>query len=171
MTLSGLRLCAALAVGWVVGIAAPARAADEPPAAGACKAMGFLAGTWRVTSGDGARVAEITWAPSADGCVLKETGSLGTGAAGFLGVMAYSRQAGDWSYFAVQPGGVRERFDRGVWDGQQVRFVRSEPAIRSAVRLDFAPLPDGRIREVAELSDDGGRSWAVRYDLTWTRRP
>lgn len=165
------RLCAALVAGGLGGAAMSADAADASAARGACSAMEFLAGTWRVTSADGYEVAEVTWEASADRCVLKETGALGHRAPAFLGVMAYSRQAHDWSYFAVQPDGARERFDRGVWQGSQIRFLRSEPPIKSRVRLSFAPLSDGHVREIAELSDDDGRSWTVRYDLTWTRRP
>lgn len=149
----------------------PASATDSPPLGKGCKELDFLVGTWRVTSADGRIVAEITWEPTADRCVLKETGELGGRAPAFLGMMAYSRQVQDWSYIAVQPNGVRERFDHGVWQGSQIRFVRVEPPMKSAVRLAFTPLSDGLVREVAELSNDGGRSWTVRYDLTWTRRP
>ncbi len=38
-------------------------------------------------------------------------------------------------------------------------------------RLTFSPLPGGRVRQLGESSGDGGKTWSVDYDLTYSRRP
>ena len=37
-------------------------------------------------------------------------------------------------------------------------------------RLTFSPLAGGRVRQLAETTSDGGKSWVVQYDLTYSRR-
>jgi hypothetical protein len=35
------------------------------------------------------------------------------------------------------------------------------------VRLTFTANADGTVRQYSDLSDDGGRSWALRYDYLY----
>ena len=37
-------------------------------------------------------------------------------------------------------------------------------------RLTFAPLPGGKVRQLAETTADGGKSWSTSYDFTYSRR-
>ena len=37
-------------------------------------------------------------------------------------------------------------------------------------RLTFSPLPGGRVRQLSEVTADGGKTWTVGYDFTYSRR-
>jgi hypothetical protein len=38
-------------------------------------------------------------------------------------------------------------------------------------RVTWSPLDDGKVRQFWEQSRDGGKSWTVAFDGTYTRRP
>jgi hypothetical protein len=38
-------------------------------------------------------------------------------------------------------------------------------------RTTLTPLPDGRVRQLIETSNDDGRSWETRFEGFYRRRP
>jgi hypothetical protein len=43
------------------------------------------------------------------------------------------------------------------------------PRGKQRSRITWTPLPDGRVRQLWEVSSDGGSSWAVSFDGYYER--
>jgi hypothetical protein len=41
---------------------------------------------------------------------------------------------------------------------------------RISTRLTFFPLAPDKVRQLAEATTDGGKTWTTNYDLIYTRR-
>ena len=56
-------------------------------------------------------------------------------------------------------------------DGKEMRFVFDSVGRDGSPRLNrwsLIDLPDGRVRELALASADGGQTWETSYDLYWS---
>jgi hypothetical protein len=47
---------------------------------------------------------------------------------------------------------------------------RQTPNGKVTDRIVWTPLEDGRVRQVWDMSSDGGRSWQLLFDGLYTRR-
>lgn len=138
--------------------------------------LDFWIGDWEVFSGeDGPKSADVVIEPILGGCALHEiwTGARGPRGNG-RGLAAYEGSTGDWHYTWVSAGG-RPQIMTGelLNDGKEMRFVREQPGPGGRARLhrwSLIDLPDGRVRELALASLDGGRNWETEYDLYWSER-
>ena len=141
-------------------------AAETAPAVLECNDLDFLIGDWKVTMPGGVVVGLVKWEAGPSHCYLKEIWTGRNGSPDYLAVMGYSATARNWGYFGVSPNGVRERYDYGLWQGNELRFEQSEPGPIST-RFSFFKRPDGTIRELSVSTNDGGHTWTTNFDVVW----
>ncbi len=178
------RSIAVAAVLLAIGLAAadlvapgPARAQAAPCAGDpAYRLLDFWIGDWNVLSG-GARVGTNRIVPILNGCAIREQWSSARGGAGeslFFHVPA----TGEWKQVwvtdsATSRGGVKEKRLVERLEGGAVRFQGAIPlpgGDRYLDRTTLTPEKDGRVRQVIEVSADGGATWRTTFDAIYLRR-
>jgi hypothetical protein len=73
----------------------------------------------------------------------------------------------------AQPGGLKHKDLVALLPGGGVRFQGAYPGRRVMTVLDrttLTPRPDGTVRQVIEVSGDGGATWNAGFDAIYTRR-
>ena len=73
----------------------------------------------------------------------------------------------------AQPGGLKHKDLVALLPGGGVRFQGTYPGRRVMTVLDrttLTPRPDGTVRQVIEVSGDGGATWNAGFDAIYTRR-
>jgi hypothetical protein len=152
-----------------MAIVTPSVAAPSSPPPLECHDLDFLIGDWDAATPNGVVVGKVTWEAGPSHCFLKEVWNGQNGSPSFYAVMAYSADAHNWGYFAASPGGVRERWEYGLWQDNELRLETAEPG-PAEEHFSYFKLPDGAIRELDVSSKDAGRTWTTNYDVHWTRR-
>lgn len=142
--------------------------AEEEPILEACsqpehRQFDFWLGNWEVTdtSGDVVGTNEITRV--ANGCALHE---YWRSARGPTGTSLNFFDPGTGSWHQVWAGlGLYLRLSGGFQNGKMVlsgeRGTEDGPVID---RITWTPAADGRVRQVWEVSRDGGESWQTVFD-------
>ena len=72
----------------------------------------------------------------------------------------------------AQPGGLKHKDLVALLPGGGVRFQGTYPGRRVMTVLDrttLTPRPDGTVRQVIEVSGDGGATWNAGFDAIYTR--
>ncbi len=131
----------------------------------------FWAGEWEVFDGQGTRQGSSRVEPSLDGCLLIENWQAALGGSG-KSFNTYNAGTHKWQQFWVSNNGTVTAYE-GEFKDSAMRFSGTQnPRAGKAVpvRLTFTPLPDGRVRQMGEISSDGGASWSVGYDLYYVRK-
>lgn len=143
---------------------------DRSCAGAVYRALDFWVGEWAVYDDDRVRVGTSRVAKTPDGCALVETwtGTLGDGG---RSLTYYHERTGRWKQVWIgDSGGVVEQ--EGVVEGGTLRLhgeTLRPDGTRTLNRLTLAPAPAGRLRQRAEMSQDGGRTWTVQFDFTGVR--
>lgn len=73
---------------------------------------------------------------------------------------------------ALGPGGTKEKKLIEAYDGPGVRFRGEIPLAEGGSYLDrttLTPEPDGSVRQVIQISRDGGESWETTFDAVYRR--
>ncbi|MBK6489651.1 MAG: hypothetical protein IPF98_22980 [Gemmatimonadetes bacterium] len=136
------------------------------------RAFDFWLGEWEVRTPQGAVAGTSRITSILDGCVIHEAWS-GTGGSVGESFNIFDATAKRWHQTWVDNQGMLAQFDGArAPDGAMVmegpaRGPAGEPA-RS--RMSFTPLTDGRVRQLWELSIDGGTTWRTTFDGYYTRR-
>jgi hypothetical protein len=160
--------------------AAPAFAqADAPPCSAEVRgALDFWAGDWNVDGTASHERAGTDRVERADkGFAFIERW---TGVDGGEGVSLFSLdpKACTWRQLWITdhpalPGGLKAKDLVALMPGGGVRFQGSYPGRRFPFVLDrttLTPRADGTVRQVIEVSGDGGQSWTAGFDAVYTRR-
>jgi len=133
-------------------------------------ALDFWIGDWVVYDPDRVRAGTDRISKTPDGCALVETwsGTLGDSGRSLNFYDARSERwsqvwIGDTGGIVVQQGTVTE--GRVRLQGETVRADDT----KVLNRLTLAPLEGGRVRQLAEISTDGGRTWLTQFDFTYVR--
>ncbi|MFW6088713.1 MAG: hypothetical protein ACODAB_03100, partial [Gemmatimonadota bacterium] len=156
---------------------------DEPdavdPTAERCSApefrqFDFWLGRWEVRNPDGEVVGHNEIRRVSGGCGLLESWE-GTGGGTGVSINSYDADLGRWTQRWV--GG-----DATLWleggledgpDGERMTLAGTRPRTtpRGAVldRISWRPLPDGRVRQVWEVSADEGETWRDMFVGLYTR--
>jgi tetratricopeptide (TPR) repeat protein len=107
-----------------------------------------------------------------NGCVLLESWT----APGQTGQSfnIYDRSRGKWHQTWVDSTGGLHEYWGQLQDGNMV-FIGDLPPLpgqtsRRPTRLTFFKLEPDKVRQLSEVSVDGGRTWRVNYDLIYRRR-
>ncbi len=73
---------------------------------------------------------------------------------------------------ATSPGGVKEKRLVERLAGGALRFQGEIPVAGGGSYLDrttLTPVPGGRVRQVIEISTDGGATWKTTFDAEYVR--
>lgn len=132
----------------------------------------FWIGDWDVSTSDGQKAGTSTIQSTDEGCILLEIWS---GAGGDTGrsINYYDPTEGVWRQDWVSSRGAIIHYSGGFVDGAMrlAGEARLRNGMKQPARCTWTSLPDGRVRQLGEASDDGGRTWHVGYDLYYARKP
>ncbi len=132
-------------------------------------AFDFWIGRWEVRDATGRAAGTSTVEPILDGCALHEVWEAGPSDRG-ESLNAYDPVTRTWKQFWVDGQGRVAEYRDGEFADGQLRYPRSAPTADARVlRLTFTRLSQDRVRQFAEESRDGGKTWSVRYDLYYGR--
>lgn len=176
----GLGACLAL-----VALAAPS-AAQETPAgeAGSSSAerfteacrdveqrrFDFWVGDWIVRNPEGERVGTNRIRPVAGGCGIEESWQ-GEGGAPGASLNFYDPEKERWVQHWVSGRGYVLHLTGGWRDGAMVLSGRRATEDgRLDDRITWTPLEDGRVRQLWEVSKDGGETWEALFEGYYERR-
>jgi hypothetical protein len=133
----------------------------------------FWLGHWKVTA-NGQVAGDSRIESILEGCAVLETW---TGASGNRGksLNAWNRALGAWEQFWVDSAGDRLLLRGGLRDGGASGKImvldnvhEAGPGVRRE-RITWTALDDGRVRQLWEMSADGGATWTVEFDGLYTR--
>ena len=173
-----LALPSVLALAQTSAAAPAAKKAAAPPAPTPCmtdsnaRRFDFWVGEWDVTPGKdttvvGHSVVEIV----SGGCALLENWTASNGSQG-KSLNSYNTSLEKWQqYWVGQNGGVTEYRD-SHWDGATLVFQAHSRNSKGSFeqRLSFTPVDSNTVRQLGEISTDGGSTWSVGYDFYYHRR-
>lgn len=173
MPSGALRLILLLAV-----LAAPAAAQEAgsaPPPRGCTspehRQFDFWIGDWDVTTPAGGVAGRNRIEPILDGCALRETW---TGAKGSNGTSynAWDGQRGRWHQTWVDNGGLVLQLDGTFADGKMVLSGETKDRTGAATlnRITWQESGPGQVRQLWEVSADGGKTWSVAFDGRYRKR-
>ena len=134
----------------------------------AYRQLDFWVGEWRVLL-RGREVGTNRIEKVVHGCAVLEHWRDGNGVEG-KSLFYYEPTRRQWKQVWVDPGGVKEKHLVATFEGGGVRFQGE--LIRGAGRIildrtTLSPLPDGRVRQHIEQSEDGGTTWQSRFDAVY----
>jgi hypothetical protein len=102
--------------------------------------------------------------PILGGCALRESW---TGAGGSSGTSynAWDRQRRRWHQTWVDDGGLVLRLEGGLVDGKMVLSGETRDSTGVAQnRITWEQTGQGTVRQLWEVSPDGGRTWRIVFD-------
>jgi len=158
-----------------VGFAAVGRGAERAAAASDTTAkrcsgaafhqFDFWEGDWVVRNPQGKVLGHDQVHRVVDGCALVETWQGGGGGHG-MSINTYDTDRGEWTQRWVGSGSTLWLLG-GLEKGSMVltgAAPRTTPKGKVLDRITWTPLPDGRVRQVWEISPDGGHSWTKSFE-------
>ena len=165
-------LAASVGASAVAGAETPPPAKPPPCAAPEHRQFDFWHGDWDVRDPSGKTVGRNRIVPLHGGCVLQENWASTNGVTG-TSVNIYDGDTRRWHQTWVDSTGGLLQLDGGIVDGKMVlagESVAGPPAKTTRHRIAWTPLPDGRVRQLWESSDDGGKTWTVAFDGLYSKR-
>jgi hypothetical protein len=137
----------------------------------------FWVGDWdvRPTANPNAPASRNTITLEYNGCIVHEhwqpAGVAGGGGESFN---LFDRSFGEWRQTWVDATGGQHDY-RGKREGRNLVYYGDLPAppgqtARVHTRLTFFNISADSVRQFAETSADGGKTWSVSYDLMYVRR-
>ena len=130
----------------------------------------FWIGEWDVTTKTGTPQGKSIIQSVSGGCALLENWTSARGGNG-KSLNAWNPQIGQWQQYWIGQDGVVTEFRSSSFDGKSLTFFeKSETRPDSLGRLTFTPLDSTTVRQQAETSIDGGKTWTTTYDLYYHRR-
>jgi hypothetical protein len=131
----------------------------------------FWIGDWDVSNPAGKPVGRNRIELILGGCALRETW---TGAGGSSGTStnAWDRQRKRWHQAWVDNDGLVLRLEGGFADGKMVLSGETLDSSGTAVlnRITWQETGPGAVRQLWEVSSDGGKTWAVVFDGRYRKR-
>ncbi|MGH7563624.1 MAG: hypothetical protein ACREK5_04280, partial [Gemmatimonadota bacterium] len=124
----------------------------------------FWLGAWEVRNAEGELVGHNEIQRVARGCGLLENWR-GVGGGRGMSINTYDADREKWTQRWVGAGATLW-LEGGLQDGRMVLAAtapRSTPRGEVLDRVTWTPLPDGRVRQVWEISADGGESWREHF--------
>jgi hypothetical protein len=163
-----LRIGPVLVAGWLAS-----SAAGQQPAPPRCDAaehdqFDFWVGEWEVRDTADAVVGHNRVTRILDGCVLLEEWT-SAGSSEGKSFNIYDRRTGMWHQTWVDNNGLRLDLSGGLEDGRMVLKGETQSPEGAALhRITFTPR-DGTVRQLWESSQDGGTTWTVLFDGSYSR--
>ena len=125
----------------------------------------FWLGAWNVVSPQGQPLGTNTITESLDGCMLLENWESASGGQKGMSINYYDNQENTWTQiFRDNSGNIATwpTITGGFVDGSMV--LESAADAQPRTRWIWTEEDDGRVRQVAESSSDGGDTWTVVWD-------
>lgn len=142
-----------------------------PCTGAAYRQFDFWIGDWDVENPQGQVVGHNLISNSLDGCLVLEEWESQRGHKG-LSLNYYDDAKKTWTQIFRDNSGVIATWPDlvgGFRDGSMV--LESDPEQPSRSRWTWTKLTEGKVRQMAESSTDGGKTWAVTWDSYYIRRP
>jgi hypothetical protein len=148
--------------------AAPARQACTAPEH---RQFDFWVGEWDVTTPAGKPAGGNRIESILGGCALRETWS-GAGGSRGTSYSAWDRQRRRWHQTWIDDGGLVLRLEGGFADGKMVLQGETLDSAEAAVlnRITWQETGPGAVRQLWEVSSDGGKTWGVAFDGRYRKR-
>jgi hypothetical protein len=131
----------------------------------------FWVGEWRVTTQQSQFIGDNRIERVEGGCLLQENWTDRRGETG-RSMNFFDAVLGKWRQVWVSPtGGALEL--TGEFKDDAMRFVGERHGINGKTvptRLTFFKLGADKVRQFAEHSTDGGKTWTTSYDFLYTRK-
>ena len=132
----------------------------------------FWVGEWDVRDGDGTVVGENSITPQEKGCVLVEQWRGAQGSSG-MSINYLDRTTDEWVQIWHASGGYQIDIRGGLTDDGMllrgtIHYVDTERT--APFRGLWTPLPDGRVRQFFEQSNDDGSTWEPWFEGFYSRR-
>jgi hypothetical protein len=150
----------------------------EPPVSKACesaerRAFDFWVGDWVVHRPDGQLAGHNRITRIEGGCALREEWRSANGSYTGSSYNAFNPATDKWHQTWVDnQGGVLQL--SGGLDGEDMVLTsagQDNPDQDAKLdRIRWTPLPDGRVRQLWEKSDNGGADWRTVFDGYYSRR-
>jgi tetratricopeptide (TPR) repeat protein len=106
---------------------------------------------------------------SLDGCAIIENWMPQAGPTG-KSLNAFNRVTKEWEQFWVDSSGQITHFKGVFHDDGNLYYEAYDLANGLKVRMTFFKQGPNQVRQFGQQSADGGRTWTVRYDLTYIRK-
>ncbi len=131
----------------------------------------FWIGDWDVANPAGKTVGRNRIEPILGGCALRESWTGGSGSSG-TSYNAWDRQRRRWHQTWVDNGGLVLRLEGGLADGRMVMTGETLDSAGATVlnRITWEATPPGSVRQVWEVSSDGGKTWGTVFDGRYRKR-
>jgi len=166
------RACLALALAaaaWPAAILAqsdpPEETAPAPPTPCSSEAhhqFDFWVGEWDVHRAGGGPAAHNSIARLHGGCVIRESYTNPGGYSG-MSLNYYDEADGKWHQLWLDNQGQVLKL-AGGWNGKSMVLANDES------RITWTPAEDGSVRQVWEVTADGGKTWKTVFDGKYVRR-
>ncbi len=132
----------------------------------------FWLGSWDVHIASGQLVGSNRIERAERGCVLTEHWTNAAGGTG-MSINYVDKTTDEWVQIWNAAGGTQIDIRGGLTD-DGMRLIGKIHYVANGTTADFrglwAPLPDGRVRQFFEQSNDGGESWAPWFEGFYTRK-
>ncbi|MEP7042910.1 MAG: hypothetical protein ABI843_07595 [Dokdonella sp.] len=164
---------AALVVLVAAGDAAAQQGASAPKPAAGCasptaRQFDFWIGVWNVTDPTGKVVGHNRVESILGGCALAEHWD-GNGGVHGNSYNTYDASDRRWRQFWVDSQAGVLALEGGLVDGSMV-LQSSRPGAHID-RIRWTPNADGSVRQLWEVSEDAGKTWATSFDGRYLRAP
>jgi len=131
----------------------------------------FWLGEWVVHGSNGALAGTNVIEPAERGCVIIENWTNTAGGTG-MSINYVDKITGEWVQIWNAEGGSQINIRGGLTD-EGMLLVGTLHTIGTGTTLPFrglwTPLPDGRVRQFFEQSNDGGKTWQPWFEGFYTR--
>ncbi len=135
-------------------------------------AFDFWVGAWNVHDASGVLQGTNSITRDERGCVLTERWTSATGGTG-MSVNFLDRITGEWVQVWNSEGGSQIQIRGGMTDDGML-LAGTLHNVAAGTTFPFrglwTPLPDGRVRQFFEQSNDGGETWVPWFEGFYTRQ-
>lgn len=131
----------------------------------------FWIGEWDVFAPSGMQVGTSVIEPVSEGCAVLERWTNRGGTTG-TSINFYDSSTNKWHQYWMGPTGVATRYEGTFVDGAMRYHGERTTAGGGTIllRLTFTPLDSNTVRQFAEQSANGGKTWEPSYDFKYVRR-
>ena len=133
----------------------------------------FWIGDWDVHSADGAFAGTNRIESILGGCVLQENWK-GAGGMSGTSLNAFDPATRKWRQTWMDDSGTHLLLEGVFADGKMILSgdspSRRKPGTTVRNRITWSQLPGGKVRQLWETSTNGGETWSVAFDGTYSRK-
>jgi len=106
-----------------------------------------------------------------EGCVIQENwlpkGGVGAGKSFNI----YNRATKQWQQYYVDTLGTITLYTGTFHDDGNLYYEADQFGTSNKIRMTFFNQGPSQVRQLGHISTDGGKTWAVSFDLTYVRKP